>query len=505
MPFERSKGPRITIKDLASSAEDLEEANNRTTILLLHLMKNDPELFNEVKFKSLEIEKSAKYPLAYINKLQAKLEIEEDSQISLRSKSIVSNAQIDSLFNRIRLYRSSLKQLLDYNTLDEIDNVLPSSEYAHNAKGELVPIHSLFFPEKAEAEEVAQGLAALQLAVVRSKAIALDQMIRKSAMQSAVLKSFDQLRLNNEEDLEDVLHSRSLAEFFNTIESVNFTVAPDTIRRSLFYIEKYNAAQVDLGDLLKFNIQFKFNLEHPFIIRIDSRTEHWTYTLPASGHFVFHPPTAGSYRILFQQADIKHSEQILVKSKDDIIGQGSLPTLYANIENELNIKPVIAGKRYPVEVKADKGQIVQRGEQFFASFNSSGQVNIKVFAQMPYGKVLIDRKSYMVSNTPAIRLQFKNYTSGSEISKTELQNIQFAQLSSDLELGSAAVKEFQIFRISGNTVTPPITNYGEQFNSAAQSLFTQCVPGDLIVVNRIKIRSPKGLVQQIAPYTVYVR
>jgi hypothetical protein len=503
VPFRPSPETTDVNYKMEQTAKELELVQNTNTLLLLHLMQDNPELFEEVKFKCLEIERDASYPLEYIKLLRFEVQNPEDSS---RRFSGIQRNQIDTLFKKIRAYRLGLLELLEPGTISMLNDILPDTDYEKNSKGKLIPSQDFYFPAKASSEFVLNNLAVLEMAIIRAKVLGFNQIVNSPDFRSLSGSLFDQIKLSGNEELSDLLQGRSLRDFFNHIENLRLGHISQQIDRGTFIIEKLQGNQISSGQLIKYKLRFEIGAA-PLIVKVNSVTESETFQLSEAGLFVYYPHNTGLYSFTFTQGESLHEEQIAVVRKQDILNSYQLPVLFKGIENEINIRPLIAEMRVPIDVQISKGSIRNSGDQYFALVESSGGVQIDVYANMPYGRVLVDQKKYLVSNNPPISIQFTTYPAGSYIPSNEIKEVYFMQLISDLDIGAAEIVDFQILKISRNTnlVTPTITNYGPNFNPATRSLLANCSSGDLIMVTNARVRSPKGQILNLLPYSVYVK
>jgi hypothetical protein len=125
-----------------------------------------------------------------------------------------------------------------------------------------------------------------------------------------------------------------------------------------------------------------------------------------------------------------------------------------------------------------------------------GLTQVKIYAQMPYGRIKVAEKSFVIRELHKPIPHINGLQSGGIVEKANLGQFRSISLNTDEYLvdEDVYVAEFEFMLIFNNfsSVVKPVINKGSSFNSIVLEALKKANPGDILIFNNIRTLSSRG-------------
>ena len=507
-----------TSLDLISA--EVNQLNNTSTKYFLHLLRNEPELLMETKGKLIRIESITKNTTSYIDELKLKL-IEVDKmddfgyfkfgkEEGTSNSVMIYGKQADSLFNKLHAYKKTIAEYLTPKDVEEINKILPLPTYELTSDGNYVLAAEYYF-QRTPLSVAVLNLSHFKSRVERIKVYAHQKIVKQILFENASILPFENMKLAKDETFTDILGTSSLQEFFETIEPNGFLanqIAASNELRSRYYIESLTDTIHPMGRAIQYYAYFDTTGTRSLKIQVSSDDGTQYFGLSKPGSFYFYPSSKGRYTFTFKNGKKITTKKITVIDADPIIQNTRLSTLYIGLDNPLNIKTSEFDENDNLTAEITDGQVIRKGEIFYARVFSKGITKIKIYAQMPYGRIKVAEKSFVIRELHKPIPSINGIISGGIVKKANISQFKVMTLQTDEYLIDEEVYiadfEFMLLYNKFSAVVQPIKNVGSSFNDQVLKGLQRAKVGDVIIFTNIRTLSSRGVETIIPTLTLNV-
>ena len=507
-----------TSLDLISA--EVNQLNNTSTKYFLHLLRNEPELLMETKGKLIRIESITKNTTSYIDELKLKL-IEVDKmddfgyfkygkEEGTSNSVMIYGKQADSLFNKLQAYKKTVAEYLTPKDVEEINKILPLPTYELTSDGNYVLAAEYYF-QRTPLSVAVLNLSHFKSRVERIKVYAHQKIVKQILFENASILPFENMKLAKDETFTDILGTSSLQEFFETIEPNGFLanqIAAGNELRSRYYIESLTDTIHPMGRAIQYYAYFDTTGTRSLKIQVSSDDGTQYFGLSKPGSFYFYPSSKGRYTFTFKNGKKITTKKITVIDADPIIQNTRLSTLYIGLDNPLNIKTSEFDENDNLTAEITDGQVIRKGEIFYARVFSKGITKIKIYAQMPYGRIKVAEKSFVIRELHKPIPSINGIISGGIVKKANISQFKVMTLQTDEYLIDEEVYiadfEFMLLYNKFSAVVQPIKNVGSSFNDQVLKGLQRAKVGDVIIFTNIRTLSSRGVETIIPTLTLNV-
>jgi hypothetical protein len=504
--------------DLISA--EVNQLNNTSTKYFLHLLRNEPELLMQTKDKLIRIESITKNTTSYIDELKLKL-IEVDKmddfgyfkygkEEGTSNSVMIYGKQADSLFNKLQAYKKTVAEYLTPKDVEEINKILPLPTYELTSDGNYVLAAEYYF-QRTPLSVAVLNLSHFKSRVERIKVYAHQKIVKQILFENASILPFENMKLAKDETFTDILGTSSLQEFFETIEPNGFLAnqkAAGNELRSRYYIESLTDTIHPMGRAIQYYAYFDTTGTRSLKIQVSSEDGTQYFGLSKPGSFYFYPSSKGRYTFTFNNGKKITTKKITVIDADPIIQNTRLSTLYIGLDNPLNIKTSEFDANDNLTAEITDGQVIRKGEIFYARVFSKGITKIKIYAQMPYGRIKVAEKSFVIRELHKPIPSINGIISGGIVKKANISQFKVMTLQTDEYLIDEEVYiadfEFMLLYNKFSAVVQPIKNVGSSFNDQVLKGLQRAKVGDVIIFTNIRTLSSRGVETIIPTLTLNV-
>jgi hypothetical protein len=504
--------------DLISA--EVNQLNNTSTKYFLHLLRNEPELLMQTKDKLIRIESITKNTTNYIDELKLKL-IEVDKmddfgyfkygkEEGTSNSVMIYGKQADSLFNKLQAYKKTVAEYLTPKDVEEINKILPLPTYELTSDGNYVLAAEYYF-QRTPLSVAVLNLSHFKSRVERIKVYAHQKIVKQILFENASILPFENMKLAKDETFTDILGTSSLQEFFETIEPNGFLAnqkAAGNELRSRYYIESLTDTIHPMGRAIQYYAYFDTTGTRSLKIQVSSEDGTQYFGLSKPGSFYFYPSSKGRYTFTFNNGKKITTKKITVIDADPIIQNTRLSTLYIGLDNPLNIKTSEFDANDNLTAEITDGQVIRKGEIFYARVFSKGITKIKIYAQMPYGRIKVAEKSFVIRELHKPIPSINGIISGGIVKKANISQFKVMTLQTDEYLIDEEVYiadfEFMLLYNKFSAVVQPIKNVGSSFNDQVLKGLQRAKVGDVIIFTNIRTLSSRGVETIIPTLTLNV-
>jgi hypothetical protein len=197
-----------------------------------------------------------------------------------------------------------------------------------------------------------------------------------------------------------------------------------------------------------------------------------------------------------------------VIDSDPIIENTRLSTLYIGLDNPLSVKTSEFDSDDNLTAVITDGQVIKKGSIFYARVFKTGITQVKIYANMSYGRIKVAEKSFIIRELQNPIPVINDLQSGGVVKKANLSQFQNMKLLTDEYLidEDVYVANFQFILIYSDysAVVKPIKNTGASFNRNILNALDKAKPGDILMFNNIQTLSSRGVKSLIPSLTFTV-
>lgn len=504
-----------------SLCEDSKSLNTSNTLFFINLLKSEPQLMqktlNQFQNAELLIDETAVYLES------VKLELLENETIDQNgfalnghkdievSKLMLAEKKAQELYAKLDVFKKLVAEFLSVEEQGKLLQILPLPKYEKNREGKLLNFEAFYF------NRTPLNVGLLTLTQLRARI----EKIRSLVYESIAVRTFKELSnspefanfLNLKDvQLNDVLEANSIVEFFKREqmdEELDETQEePTKMTLNPLIIESQSDTIHQLGTAVKFYVKFDTAFQRTLKIRITSKKGTEIFGISRPGDFVYFPVSKGDYTFLFDDGNTVKSKKIKVMDVDPLIKNARLSTIYVGIDNPLSIRTSEFDASDDLFAIITNGEVFRKGELFYARVTKSGIVKLSIFANMPYGKVKVAEKSFIVRNLNPPKLQINGHYSGGNLNSSALQKIIGLTAEKDEILLDEQVYisefEFMVLYADGDRAMKPAKNIGASFNQEILKVIQSLKSGDIIFLSNIKTKYSSGLEDNIPGFRLNI-
>jgi hypothetical protein len=507
-----------TSLDLISN--EVNQLNNNNAKYFLHLLKNEPELLNATKNKLILIESITTNTTAYIDSLKVLL-ISVDSmnkygffkfgkEETTSNDIMVYGKKAASLFNKLAAYKKTMAEYLNPTEKKHLDAILPLPRYEMTSDGNKMPAEEFYF-KHTPLNVAILNLSHFKSRVERIKVYAHQKLINKTFFENASYIPFDDLKLGSGESISDLIGNSTIEDFFKKLE-LSDTLAVESAtrlsRQHRYFIESLTDTIHPMGKAIEYYAYFDTAGTKNMSITVssDDGTEYFGLSQP--GSFYFFPSSRGRYTFTFNNGKRVTTKRITVIDSDPIIENTRLSTLYIGLDNPLSVKTSEFDSDDNLTAVITNGQVIKKGNIFYARVFKAGITQVKIYANMSYGRIKVAEKSFIIRELQKPIPVINNLQSGGVVKKENLSQFQNMKLLTDEYLIDEDVYvanfEFMLIYSDYSAIVKPIKNTGASFNRNILNALDKAKPGDILMFNNIQTLSSRGTKSLIPSLTFTV-
>lgn len=415
------------------------------------------------------------------------------------------------LYSKLDVFKKLVAEFLSVEEQGKLLQILPLPKYERNREGKLLSFEAFYF------NRVPLNVGLLTLTQLRARI----EQIRSLVYESIAIRTFKELSSSPEFtnflnlkniQLNDVLEANSIVEFFKREpmdEELDETQEkPPKMTLNRLIIESQSDTIHQLGTAIKFNVMFDAAFHRTLKIRISSKRGTEILAISRPGDFVYFPISKGDYTFLFDDGNTVKSKKIKVIDVDPLIKNARLSTIYVGLDNPLSIRTSEFDASDDLFATISNGEVFRKGELFYARVNKTGIVKLSIFANMPYGKVKVAKKSFIVRNLNPPKIQINGHYSGGHINSSALQKVIGLIAEKDEILLDEHVYiaefEFMVLYDDGDRAMKPLKNIGASFNQEILRVIQSLKSGDIIFLSNIKTKYSSGLEDNISGFRLNI-
>jgi len=390
-----------TNSSLDRISNEVNQLNNTTTKYFLHLLKNEPELLLETKDRLILIDGITKNTTDYIDELKLKLiKVDKTDEYGFfkfgrdentSNEIMIRGKQADSLFNKLEAYKKTISEYLTPREVEEINEILPLPKYELNSDGDYVPATEFYF-SRTPLTVAVLNLSHFKSRVERIKVFTHQKMVKSVLFENASIVPFESMKLAEGETFGDIVGNSTIQEFFEKLEPSGYLQSEKQkveYRKSRYYIESLTDTIHPMGKAIQYYAYFDTSGTKNLKIQVASDDGTQYFGLSKPGPFYFFPSSKGRYTFSFNNGKKTTTKKITVIDADPIIQNTRLSTLYIGLDNPLNIKTSEFDENDNLEAEITDGQVIRKGEIFYARVFKKGITQVRIYSQMPYGRIKI--------------------------------------------------------------------------------------------------------------------
>ena len=503
-----------TNSSLDRISNEVNQLNNTTTKYFLHLLKNEPELLLETKDRLILIDGITKNTTDYIDELKLKLiKVDKTDEYGFfkfgrdentSNEIMIRGKQADSLFNKLEAYKKTISEYLTPREVEEINEILPLPKYELNSDGDYVPATEFYF-SRTPLTVAVLNLSHFKSRVERIKVFTHQKMVKSVLFENASIVPFESMKLAEGETFGDIVGNSTIQEFFEKLEPSGYLQSEKQkveYRKSRYYIESLTDTIHPMGKAIQYYAYFDTSGTKNLKIQVASDDGTQYFGLSKPGPFYFFPSSKGRYTFSFNNGKKTTTKKITVIDADPIIQNTRLSTLYIGLDNPLNIKTSEFDENDNLEAEITDGQVIRKGEIFYARVFKKGITQVRIYSQMPYGRIKIAEKSFVIRELHKPIPSINSILSGGIVKKSNLSQFKVMSLQTDEYLVDEDVYiadfDFMLVYDDYKAVVKPIKNIGSSFNAKILEALKKAEAGDILIFSNIRTLSSRG-VETIIP------
>lgn len=473
-------------------------SSNRELALFSEFIRQDPELYQDLKFRAIEMERLKDQCNQYISRLQNKY-YSADKKNNVFSKKGISwsSSELDSLLHIINLYRSGLIELTDYQGTSEIDSILHIKRFIQDTEGSIVSLDDYL---KSSTYAGSTYLQWLEIKINAAYNVALNR------LEADILRTYNDSKKYEKIKLPNITNNERLTDFFRSAESIE----PSTNRiaksseHDNITINAQHKSTLTVNDLIHYKVSLNNNSSDKLSIRVDHLDGDQYFSMNSSGDFIFVPQTSGIYSFTFSKNDEVVRDQVYVEEVENAVVVNNIQSLFKGVQNEIQISDQLMKFSPAINVETNNGSWRYVAGKLFIQPASSGNASIKIYADMAYGKILLIDGTYDVYEKPLPTFSLNGTLNGGGISGAA--DFKVLLLNDNPGLDQFYTKSFVITLISRQDRINQQSFFvrGEELDQKVISSIAKLHKGDKILCDEIEIRSSTGQIFKLDPYVVNV-
>ncbi len=509
-----------TNKSLDLISNEINQLNATSVNYYLHLLRNDPELLNETRQRLQEIEYITKNTTEYIDSLKLDLiNIDKMNPYGFfkngrkeftSNELMIYDLKADSLFNKLEAFKKTVSEYLSPKEVEHIHSILPLPKYELNSEGDYIEANKFYF-DKTPLNVSILNLSHFKSRVERIKVYAHQNLLKQVLIENATILPFENLKIVEGESISDLYGSSSIAEFFEKIDPGGFLkqeMERSNFKKTRYFIESLTDTIHPMGKAIQYYAYFDTSGTKNLKITVSSDDGTQYFGLSKPGPFYFFPSSKGRYKFLFDNGTKAFTKNITVIDADPIIQNTRLSTLYIGLDNPLNIKTSEFDADDNLTAEITDGQVIKKGEIFYARVFKRGITQVKIYANMPYGRIKVAEKSFVIRELHPPTPLINGMKSGGIVKKANLSQFESMSLITDEYLVDEDVYiadfDFMLIYNDFNSVNKPIKNVGSSFNNLILGAFERASKGDILIFSNIRTLSSRGVETIIPSLTLTV-
>lgn len=483
--------------DLLELSEYSVQQANTEIKLFAQIIQDRPDLYQDLKFSALEMERLNSSCTNYLKRLIREVESKGSSVLFKdNNKANINSLEVDSLFSMLLTYRSSINELTEYTAADQLDTLLPLTKYVTDNEGKVIAINEYF---EGSNENTINYLKWLTVKVNKAYCIGLNNLSKSIARTFNSLDEVQLSRITSDDK------QSSLRDFFKGKRT-----APDIPRntsdngKNSISIEALHSSDLNVKDLIHFNVKYITSEDEELVVHIKSLDEDLYYNMPKEGSFFYIPQKAGNYTFSFSLGSAKLREQVYVNPPNKLMVQNDLPRLFKGVTNNLKLSEVIVENQWKILAESDNAKCSYQNGKLNIIPNNGGIMKLNIFAIMPYGKILIDKSEYEVIDYPLPSFSVNGLLNGSAFNNQSDLNI--ILLNDNPGLDQFTIRSYNLTTVNTHSSNNIKTYYlrANTINTAVRSAISAMRSGDKLLFDQIKVSNTRGEIFTLSPYVLNI-
>ncbi len=504
-------------RSLDMLSKDAGKENTETALYFLNLLKDDPELYEKTKQKFLDIEDFSQEMNQFVERLKLDL-ISKDGVDSFgyfnqgkktetTQELLISNGMADSVMHLVRNYKEFITEIIGFEHLEPLNEMFPVHKIIQKSDGSRVNARAFYFAG-APLNISVMNLNHFKAGMERLRIYAYEQIIRNLVEERNQPTPLKVMQNFKENQVEQIGNANTIREFFENIQNKEYINGKDEPKKStsLLYVQSASDTIYPEGHPFKFEVYFDTSITKRVTILVNGPQDNRNFSMSKPGPFIYLPVSKGRYTVSFSDGVKKVSKSIRVIDVEPVIQNTKLSTIYAGIDNPLNIKTSEFGTEDKLVASISKGEIFRKGDKFYARVNETGIVLVSIFARMPYGIVKVAEQMFAVRALTQPIAQVNGFENGSKVNIQAARNMKSMVVKTDEYLVDETyfIQEFTVTMIYNKhtAITKPFVNSGSAFNPYLLDLLTKANAGDKLMITDIVAKSNLGNRIILNPYNL---
>jgi hypothetical protein len=506
--------------DLISN--EIGQISTTNSIYFLHLLKEDPDLYERTKNEFLEIENLTeqmtnsiddyKFDLINIEKVNKYGYFNNGKSESATNNFMIRQQKADTLIRKMKTYKMMISDYLSSEEAQYLDEILPLNRMIVRSDGQLQNIVDFYF-HKTPLNSAVLNLSHFKSRIERIKNYALEKTIAKVIDQNPNLIPFDFFKLVDSEKVSDIYTASSLQEFVEKVDGEPSATTSKVVKSiddlKYLYVESVTDTIHPLGEAVRFNARFEDELMDPVRVRVTSGDKVESYTLNKGSEFIYYPQTKGRYSFSFSSGNFRVEKRIKVIDVEPVIQNSKLSTLYIGIDNAVKVKVSEFDAADDLTAEITNGRVIRKGDYFYIRVKKKGINRLQVYANMPYGKIKVAEQSFIVRELQKPVAFVDGFSDGTTVTVDEIAKMKRMKVKTDEYLIDEDIFisgfEFMLIRGEDNTASISIVNTGASFNVGILDVLEKAEPGDILLFKNIKSKSSVGTERSLQTITLTVK
>jgi len=491
-------------------------AENKLLILRALRLKNE-DAFLQTKDLLIQVDQETGQAIDAINDIKLELiEVDKYNEFGFLTNGkrenvsntiMIDGGKAEKLISELRDYKASIKSLVNSKYFEAIDSILPTPELLRHSDGDFASIESFYFFKNP------LNMSVLNLSHFKARVEEVRSFITQKIIEQSIEINKDEVP---EEVVEIISNSQSsignaefIQEFYEELVKKQ-KLEEEEKQDPYLFVESLTDSVYPSEQPIRFNVQFDTALSKNInaVVRTNG-TVVQTFTMSRPGPFLYSPPKKGNYQFSFKGESTSVSKRIKVIDVEPVLQNQDLATLYIGIDNPLDIRTSEFEDTEPLEATISNGEILKKGKNFYARVDEPGVVKVQIWANMPYGRIKIAQKNFVVRELKKPVVKVNSIASGEEISEPQLAKLRNLNVESIEYLLDeqffVSDFDFTIIYNDHTAILKPIHNIGASINAVSLDALNRAQSGDIIIFDNIHAKSSEGKELDLAPINIKLK
>lgn len=485
--------------------DNTEVQRTRANLLFLKFLENDEFVYNDTKSRMIAVEDRSSEVIRYIKALRKRLleadDVNEYGYLSggkreeLSNDLMIDGHHADSLMMELHSFKESIASYVPLNKQVELDSLLPLPATVTRSNGQNSSTEDFYFA-KTPLNISLLNLSHFEAQVQQTKSFALDQIL-----SDAFRSKEDQLPV----DVKTIFRApekqfegeTAIRDFFSQLEVAELLTELRRKKResnAYLHVQSLTDSIYPAGRPLRFKVYFDSVFTEKVNVKVSSQYGFTEYVLHRPGDFLYVPEKKGSYSLTFSNQKFRLTKSFSVIDVEPILQNEKYGTLYVGVDNALRIETSEFEDTRNLIARTNNGRVIKRGKNFYVRVEDKKLTHVEVYARMPYGIVKIAEKEFLVKDAEIPRVFIGNADNEEKASADIIQKADRIRMDDQAIEEGYEVASYQLSLIFNDhtSITPPVGHNSALLSSEAKGILARVSPGDIVLLEDVKLRGPQG-------------